>query len=167
MPTTVEKADPKVAGEIIESLFEDPKDRQACLELLAEGIAYANQLGGSCWGVTLGKDFVRLNVGRVEVFALFQGMVHFVLDRSKVPERFGLSEAPDTYASLPRSITYNVFTDELPTYKDDLKPAWLAAIKGASASAKKCAYARYHSPGVIEYLRERGAPQLPSPLDLG
>ena len=164
MMTSIDKGDPAIARQIIEGLVEDPSERTSCLKLLAEGIEYAHGLGSSCWAVTLTKKFVRLNVGRVEVFAVFHDVVHFVLDRSKVPASFGLGAGPDRYASIPRSVLLDVATDQLASEQGALKSAWLAAVKSATRSAPKCIYWKSHSTGVLEYLRSTVAPGVPNPL---
>jgi hypothetical protein len=164
MVTLTEKADPAIARQIIERLAEDPDHRAACLTLLAEGIEYAHGIGGQCWAVTLTKRFVRLNVGKVEVFAIFHGDVHYVLDRSKVPARYGLGDYPDHYASIPGSVLLDVPMESLALHQDALRSAWLAAIKSATRSAAKCIYRNSHSLGVLEYLRSMGFRSVPNTL---
>src|SRR5687768_10218685 len=98
------RSDPDAARQVIEHLLPNPADRKKVLGLLCEGIRRANDVGGSCWSVTLDHDLVRLNIGKVEVFALQPGWVRFVVHRASAPDSFGLDEMPSEYASLPTAV---------------------------------------------------------------
>lgn len=77
--------DPKTAREVLEGLLPDAHVRKLCLRFLCDSIQLAHQLVPSSWGLTLQKDLVRLNVGRIEVMTISQARVHVVFDRNAEP----------------------------------------------------------------------------------
>src|SRR5437763_16636468 len=74
----------KDVRQVLEALLPENNIRTACLTLFAESLIHAHRSSRSAgvWAVTLSskKDFIRLNVGAIEVCALFGDVVHVVLD---------------------------------------------------------------------------------------
>lgn len=164
MLTMEQRADPHEGAAVLERLFPLREERNRAEHLLAEAIRAAHALGGARWALTLNPKYLRLNVGKVEVFALFAGRLHFVLDRTRIPRSLGTTDEPDVYASIPGSVTLNLDVDVDAEVIEQLRPAWHSAIAKAVDSASRSNYRKFHSPGVITHLRSTIAPDLPSPL---
>ena len=75
----VDQLNPEVAKKIVESLLPGRKDRENCLRILAASIEQAHSISPGSWSLTITDKRVRLNVGRIEVLAIFQDLFHVVL----------------------------------------------------------------------------------------
>jgi len=137
-------------------------DRLFAVELLREAIEVANKINPSTWSVTLTPSYIRLNTGRVEVFALHPDQVHFVCDRRRLPAGMQPDDAEDTYESIPGSTYIDLTLAETCEAIERIRGAWHSAIESGAMSARTAVYRRYHSQPLLAHL-QRLYPNLPTP----
>ncbi len=147
--------------------------RAETLQLVADSILLAHKYGKGIWEVTLARsgNFVRLNIGRIEILAIFCNFVHLVLDgdplsdtsRSEL-EDYGLLTG-NVYNSVPSSICYNISPLQLKQSRPIFWDAYHSVIaKAADTVQERTGYHIYHSTGMMTYLRrELGLKKLPEP----
>lgn len=147
-------------------LYPKAKDRRIAIEFLAEAIRVAHAQRETSWAVSLKEEFIRVNAGKAEVFALYPDELHFILDRTCVPTRFGLDDSGPGLRAIPGSAALDLSPAEALKEIEALREGWHAAIRTAAMSARTCPYAKHHSPALLNYLREQlGAEVLiPNPL---
>jgi len=163
----------EAARNVMEKLYPDENGRRAALDLLAESMRTAHELGPQSWEVTLDPAFFRLNVGRVwmvehadaGLHLLLRGPIHDSLQTDllgiavihqsiikRVPEAMYLEIAADQIPDLRHSEAFNTFAE---VHRN--------AIQGAIDDRHITLWPGAHSPGVLKYMRTFLQQGLPDP----
>ncbi|MEW6130785.1 MAG: hypothetical protein AB1757_27395 [Acidobacteriota bacterium] len=161
-------------AEVIQSLFPDDAAQRCSLNFLADSIAIADALSPDRWGLTLSKDFLRLNVGKIEVLAFFSNFIHCLLDLDTLPEelreddRVGLKENENdprlgVYKSVPCSMVCDIFDEEPEEILDIIKGSHRILIENAARTGRNPMTKRGHSPTAIDYIASYLGRDLPQP----
>jgi hypothetical protein len=160
--------------EVIQNLIPEEANRRKCLNFLADSINTAYLLTPDRWGLTLKKDLIRLNVGKIEVLAFFPDIVHCLLDRDTIPkelwedEKVTILENEDDpslgyYTSVPGSVVCEVLVEDfegvLPLIQDSHK----ILIENASQTGRNPMTKKAHSPAVIDFLSSYLGRDIPHP----
>lgn len=146
--------------------------RDETLRFFAETIRCANDRGVGKWNVTLPQNncYIRLNVGRLEICALFSGRCHIVLDSDtldnrRMLRRYARMGKRGVYTAIPSSMICEFDYKHLSDVKPLMWESYTSLVAKAAATVRRrTSYYVYHSPGVIDYLRHTIDPDLPSPI---
>lgn len=160
-----DQASPIDPAAVLKWLYPRAKDRQIAMEILVEAIRVAHAQRPTSWAVSLKEEFIRINAGKAEVLALFADELHFIVDRTRVPARFGVDDQGPGLASIPGCAVIDLSPAEARKEMEAFRDGWHAAIRAAAMSARTCPYAKHHSRELLEYLRHHLKPDLaiPSP----
>ncbi|MHB8625375.1 MAG: hypothetical protein ACYDBJ_15105 [Aggregatilineales bacterium] len=152
-------------------------EREESLRFFAETIRCANGFGAGKWNVTLPQNgnYVRLNISRLEICALFSRCCHIVLDNDALSNRRAIERyttligGPPAYATVPSSIICEFDYKHLSEIKPLVWASYTSLIEKAAATVgQRTNFYKSHSPGVIDYLRHTIDSELPSPIyDIG
>jgi hypothetical protein len=82
----IDRNNQDTVAKVIQNLIPEGLNPQKYLDFLAHSISTADVLAPDRWGITLKEKLIRLNVGMIEVFALFPGVVHCILDFNTIPK---------------------------------------------------------------------------------
>jgi hypothetical protein len=156
-PSEAERADPKVARGILRQAFPDNDDYCIVRDQLRDSFREAENTTEHGWAVTLHRNRVRLNVGRVEAFSAFEGRMLLLL-HGLIPRGLkGLAQ--NLHRSRLKSVSREdmVFAGtpkQFDRYRKHLIPAHHDFI--AEAGTRKngqpvrgTPYRSSHSPGVV------------------
>jgi putative restriction endonuclease len=147
--TSKDRFDPRVAEEILHSLFAGTAEAalRACLAFLADSIQYIAAHANDRWTVTLDPDCVRFHVGRAELIILHSDGIWVLVDHDP-----GLSGAtllkkrhPMADGSQQLSVPYAAAEAVLPVVRQPHETAILLAAKRPSRRGLIGA----HSPGLV------------------
>ena len=166
----------EAAREVAEALIPQEITRRQCLSLLADSIVQAHGNGRSpgVWAVTLGSQgFIRLNVGVIEMYALFADTVHLVLDYTLMSKKMheDLIQLGShyggwlpSYPRVPNSEMWNIpATEILPAMSITAHPYQALLTQAVDSVHVRTGYYIHHSSGVLDYLRNFLQRELPSP----
>ena len=169
----LDRNDPEVAQSVIERLL-DPACRLPFLDLLVQSIQIAHKVNSGSWSLTLDSNgrFIRLNVSKMEVCAIFQGQGHLVLDAGALTieaqrraEHYALLGKRGVYQTVPSSMLCDFLSEHLPELLPILQPSYQALIaKAAQTVKRRTGLAKFHSPGIITYLRNATGRDVPEPV---
>ena len=132
--------------------FPDPKDFTFALGLVKEAVRVAHAQNPRTWSLTFGADYLRLNTGRVEVFALYPNLIHLVVDADGVPSTVKV-ENRDIYVSIPGAGSLDLDPGECRRRIEAVREAWYSAIRTGAESARSASYRRYHNAAAVNYLK--------------
>ena len=160
--------------EIVQMLIPEEENRRTCLIFLADSINTASLLAPDRWGLTLKKDLIRLNVGKIEVLALFPFVVHCLVDLDSIPqeirkdERFKLLENETDprlgyYKSVPGSVVCNIIAEDFEGVLPIIQEAHRILIENASQTGRNPMTKKAHSPAVVDYLSAYLGREIPHP----
>lgn len=156
---SIDRHDSSIARHILESLLPDSEIRDYCLMALIKSIQLAHQHAPRRWGVTLTKQQVRLNVGRIEVLTFRKDLLHLVLYAKQLPQELkGLdgvfwNETP-VYQSVPGSFISEIVPEDFQSLSSAIMKYHHELIKEAAVTARHSMTAIAHSPGVLRYLED-------------
>lgn len=159
MMSTTDRNDPARAGKLLRTLCPSSSQRRVLLTRLLDSVAVADGIGACTWAVTLSEDGFRLNVGAVEALTFFDdevrvflhGAVSLHATRSTRIVACGLAKAPAhsfIYRCSPKTLRENWEQLDGP-HQDYLR---LAAVI-SRGKPYRTPYAKFHSPGLIEFAR--------------
>lgn len=163
------------ARAVIEAILPDESERRTVLSLLAELIERANRASVKAWGLTLKPYGMRLNVGPIEVFTLYNRdpvRSHFIIDNGSLgaAEREALESAdaeiygPPVYRSVPQSVGVEIPTGGVQQAAGILLPPALEIVDAAAARRPgRLSWWAAHSPGAVRYIGEFLGRDLPQP----
>jgi hypothetical protein len=163
------RRDPQRAADVVTRCVPDEARRSLILGSLVEAIVEAAKVNPSSWAVTLfasGGWILRLNVGMLEVFGVHADSTirvvvysprvsisaRALLRANGVPslQRYVYSSQP---MATPLEVECKLQGELMPALRD----AHLELIRRAARQVRKRSpYARFHSSGVVEYLRAVG-----------
>jgi hypothetical protein len=134
---------PEVARKIIEALLPSVRERVACLQILAESIEQAHSLSPGSWSLTLSEKRVRLNVGRIEVLAIFSNVLHLVLHSKK---------KTTTYVWVPGSYTEDLRASDVDKQFPLVEWSHRTLVALAANTGRHSPWSFAHSSGTLKYL---------------
>jgi len=102
------RKDPDAARALLVELFPNKAGRNAVLEVFANAVIFAHVLSPDKWGVSLLRETIRLNLGRIEVLTLQPYVLELVLFRPKLPPELRELATGDGYKSVPNSCFLSV-----------------------------------------------------------
>jgi hypothetical protein len=162
------RQDPEVAEAVITRCLPDEGRRQLALTTISECIAEAAAINPKSWALTLygsGGWVLRLNVGMMEVFSIHADSGARVIvygprvsgEARALLQENGLRIQRYEYASQPMASRLEVAPILQATLIPAVRSAHLELVRRAAKQVTKMTpYARFHSPGVVEYLRTCG-----------
>ncbi len=162
------RQDPDAAESAIARCIPDEGRRQLILDSIVEGIQEAASVNPQSWAITLyasGGWILRLNVGMLEAFGVHADSgVRVVVYGPRVSvEARALLRASElkiqryVYSSQPMASRLEIAPVQQPSLIPALRVAHLELVRRAAAQVRRMSpFARFHSPGVVEYLRSRG-----------
>ncbi len=163
------------ARRVIEAILPDESERRSVLSLLADLIERANRASVKAWDLTLFTDGIRLNVGQIEVFTLFDFRpvrAHFRIDDGLLSaagrEELRLVGAeirgPNIYKTAPQVLIAEVPLIGIQRVSRILLSPALEVVDAAAARRPgRLFWWRSHSPGAIKYIGEFLGRDLPQP----
>jgi 5-methylcytosine-specific restriction endonuclease McrA len=151
---TPSRNSPGVAKAIAERLLPYPTVRKIICSDLATYWRYANAKFKGKVFITLGKRYIRLNVGMVEVFVITADHVLVVCD-----EKTGRSDRPGPYRSEPDAWPLRLLHDGYIKKRRRLQPVILSVIDKLGRTRKNPSTSKAHSPGLIQFLESTYPPQ--------
>ena len=155
------------ARAIIQTLIPDASSRKALLNAFADSIVRAHMEGEDKWGITLGTDRIRLNVGSIVVCTIHNRALWLALVRTPAIENLPSLNPPEGYQ-------YKVFKEpiadlyvqpqDLPLQRSIQDAHWrLIELAGEKYKRLRQQSQGSHSPGVLTYLRAELGRELPDP----
>jgi type I restriction enzyme R subunit len=148
--------------------------RQRCFTVLADSLVAANAHGSGKWETTLigTGQLIRLNVGKLEVMAIFRNGLHIVLDETKLSMaqlyeigKMAVFSHHSAYKQVPDAIACDFRAEKIDQVLPLIWTAHLSLLEQAAATVKaNTGYKRYHSAGVIDYLRKVTGRKIPHPI---
>jgi Protein NO VEIN, C-terminal len=164
-----DRRDPQRAARLFEVLWPDSTVRVACGHRLAQSIRHAHGQADASWEVTMFADYIRLNVGQVEVLKLSSDEIVVLFRapfKTRADERFSvdLDPANPVYRAVPVASGVCRFAPA------DLRAAprtlWTAheSFIDAAADAKKVSpFKKSFSDGVLRHVETLLGGALPRP----
>jgi predicted restriction endonuclease len=155
------------AREVFERLLPVPGERSVAVRLLVDTIRAAHEAGPSSWVVTLFDDYVRLNVGPVEVITVLAGALRVLLPREADWRTIGTVSSAlsdeNVYKTM-KGTRIAVFDAAHLNALDPSIPGLLAKSARIAASARqRTSWGDAYSDGVVAYLESEIAESLPRP----
>jgi hypothetical protein len=152
------REDPEFAESVISSLCPNTVERHHILAQLLSSCALAERLAPLSRAVTLFKDSsgFRVNVGQVEVFAFKSGSVRILLLGAIPKLTAGKLVSTPPYSSVPQPQSALECSTKEFVEVDALVQESHAAFVGAAAltssgKPRGTSFARFHSPGLLDY----------------
>lgn len=145
---------------------------------LAQSIEAANALRHDRWGLSLLKDQIRLNLGKIEVMTVTPNTVKLLVDFDALPEDFtkcpgrnlivrNLDNPEEgVYRSVPYSMFCNIRLAHCPDVADCLntmEQAHLALLRKAALTPRNPMTAKSHSVAAIQEIEQLLGIKLPQP----
>lgn len=168
-PVLGAEADVASARAMFEKLVPDEATRKLCATIFADAITQAHAAGEARWEISLRRDLVRLNGGRVLVFDVRAEDVFVAVDPAELgPESLAalenVGERSEGFALLPQMQLYRVPQDALIDLWPQIQPAFRKFVGEAVLTARRCVWARLHAPAVVDYLSQLLGRDLPQPV---
>jgi len=164
------RADKENAKAVFEALLPDKNNRQRCLEFLAGTIRTLHKVAPDRWGITLYRDLVLVNCGRIEVLQVLSGLMHVIITADDLPRfppdavlEIYEGEGKGYYVSVRGSIAVEFSDDEAGVILPKLKKSHASLIRQVARSRLVSSRKKAHSPGVIQFLEDYLNQQLPQP----
>ena len=159
---------------ICRNLICGKSEQRSCFLFLAESIRYADFSAPSRWGLTLTKNYVRLNAGMIEVFALFPGSVHCMLHFDSVPKELREDNrvtlnmnindpSQGIYKSVPGSLSCDVKATDFVTLSPLFHVSHLDLVHRASLTRRNPVTKKAHCGALINYLSSYIEQDIPQP----
>jgi len=158
------RADSEKAKSVVTDIFKGlpPAAMRSYLTFLYDSIKFLSLDYGDRWGITLFKNRIWLNVGRVGVLALHHDELR-VLVESKVAPSGTTFRKKKTYLTAPGCRKANVPLSRIQTHLRELFEAHCGAMSIAAKRNMHPVIREAHSSGVIEYLSEFVHMPVPGP----
>ena len=159
----VDRDNQDTVHEVIKNLIPDGASRHRSLDFLADSINTAYLLALGRWGLTLKKDLIRLNVGKIEVLAFFPDVVDCLLDLDSMPKELWANDRVTIlenendprlgyYRSVPGSVVCDIFVEDFEGVLPLIQAWHRILIENALQTGRNPMTRKAHSPAVIEYL---------------
>lgn len=110
------------------------------------------------WAVTMQPTLARLNIGRIEAFTIFKDRVRVLISESKMDQAlrdgvYTFEQFP--YKAIPGALSIDVPHEPFPNLAGNLRGPHMTFIEEALAENRNTSYAKSHSPGLIQHIKER------------
>jgi len=168
-PTAGEQESPDFEScrSLVERGLPEARDRRATLSALAASIRAAHRRGPSSWGISHFDDFIRLNVGPVEVFTIAASGPPRVMVSNRSLKALELTHAQGvsrTYRSVNGRMV-SVEAADVPALMRMLRPGHLEVLSTAASVRPNYneTWRARHSQAVLEFLQEVLGRRLPTP----
>jgi len=164
----IDRYDRRSAERLFLALWPNAGVRQAVASTLKESVRCAHVAGDSCWTLNMFGDYLRLNVGPVEVLVLTASCTRFVCAIPlSVPVGFP-HEIDDSrpYRSVPvGNASISVDAENLPGLPSEIREAHNAFLRAAAARQRvpSGSWREAFSPSVLEYIERVLGASLPRP----
>lgn len=152
-------ADLAVVRATVERLVPDEAARRLAASIMAEAIQLANEMGTACWEITLKRDLVRLNGGRIFILDFRTDGLALGLDPALVDEKTNALLSRDAiegerFALLPTFQQWLIPYASLASLWPGIAGAFRPWVTAAASTGRKSAWSRSHTAAVVEYLAE-------------
>jgi energy-coupling factor transporter ATP-binding protein EcfA2 len=164
---------PDSSAEAVQSVFErlvpDEVARKLCQKIFADTIEQVHAIGAARWEITLHRNFIRLNGGRVILFDVeprtaFVGVDPAVVDAAAKAKLDAVGEPQGPFQVLPGLACYKVPHTPLLELWPALSEGFRHFVAKATLTARQSVWARTHAPAVVEYLSAAVGRVLPQPV---
>ena len=163
MAKNPDREDPRATELLMRRFFPHTTTRQTVVAVWADAVVEANSLSRVKWGTTIRTEFIRLNLGRVQVVTIGRELLHLLVVEARLPAPLPahLVLAPG-HASVPSACGVQL---SAPTSDDwrSLRPAWREAARLAAETPIHNMTKPYHATGVVEFLRMATGRDMPAP----
>ncbi|HYF61535.1 MAG TPA: hypothetical protein VD886_01895, partial [Herpetosiphonaceae bacterium] len=167
----LDRADPAVAQAVIERLLA-PTDRPSVVYLLVQSIQQVHTVHPGCWSLTLDSTYIRLNIGKMEVCAIFPGQGRLILDVAALTdaaqvqaEQYALLSQPGVYQTVPTSMLCDGLAEHVPALLPIVRSSYDSLLQKAAQTVKRrTKYAASHASGLVQYLRQATGLDVPNPI---
>jgi hypothetical protein len=163
---------------VAERLLVNRATRKVALDFLVDSIVKVHKQGvcAGTWSITLAANgqFIRMNVGVVEVFAIASNLAHIIVDFNKLSDTDAsylqtiggeVYSSTPVYVRVPCSELWNFPADQFHVAIPIIQHAYNSLLEEAVTSVKwRTGYYKSHSPGVLEYLRQETGQYIPDPI---
>lgn len=162
-------SDAEAVRAVFERLVQDEAVRQLCEKIFADTIEQAHAVGAARWEITLHRNFIRLNGGRVILFDVeprttFVGIDPAAVDSAVKARLDEVGEAQGPFQVLPGLPWYKVPHAALLELWPGLSEGFRQFVAKATLTARQSVWARSHAPAVVEYLSGAVGRDLPQPV---
>jgi hypothetical protein len=160
----IDNDDQDSINEALQNLIPEDATRRKCFSFLANSIDTAYVLAPDRWGLTLRRNFLRLNGGMIEVLAIkFRDKVRCSLDLDSIPKELSQArrvqlvnnaDAPKLgyYPSVPGSIVCDFLAGDLEEILPLVRGSHRLLLENAARTRTNGRTKKGHSPAVIDYL---------------
>ena len=158
-----DREDPRDAQALMSKFFPHDATRRVVIGVLADAVVEANGLSRVKWGTTIRAQFIRLNLGRVQVVTIGRELLHLLVREDRLPKRLPAHWVPAPgHLSVPEACAVQI---SAPTVADWtlVRPAWSEAARLAVDTPMHNMTKPYHASGVLEFLRTATDREIPSP----
>jgi len=160
-------ADLASARSVFERLVPDEATRQLCAAIFASTIEQAHAAGEARWQISLQRDLVRLNGGRVLLFDVKAEDVFAGVDPKEVSaEALAALEKVATrsegFLLMPHLQLYRLPQHAVAEIWPLIEPGFRKYVAEAVLTGRRCVWSRLHAPAAVDYLGllvGRGLPQ--------
>lgn len=158
-PAKIDRTSPEAAASVLNKLLPNQRLQRLILQELEKSIsALPPEKEGIQWAMTLSANYVRLNIGRIEAFAIYKNQVRVLISDSEVNQ--GLREKirkfdRGWYKAISGAVSVNMLHQQFLVLAEDLRRPHTTFIKLALDERRKTSYARSHSPGLIQFINEQ------------
>ena len=154
--------------ELLESFYPDEAKRHTILGRLADSIEEAHRINSESWEVTRDSDekFVRLNIGRLVAIDLWPETVYLLLATDVSSDPIDLPhEITEFVPTAVRGVRWHSFaaSDVPHRWPEAIATRHSEAIARSAPSVRRTPYARWHAPGVLDYVRATLGRDVPTP----
>lgn len=158
-PASIDRTSLDAAASVLNKLLPDQRLQRLILKELAQSIralpAGKEQIQ---WALTLRANYVRLNIGRIEAFAIDKDKVRVLISNSEVNQRLREKIRKfygRPYRAIPGAVSVNMPHQEFSVIAKDLRGPHTTFINQALAEGRRTSYAGAHSPGLIQFINEQ------------
>jgi hypothetical protein len=160
----------------IKGLFPTKEIMKYCLTNISDVILHANMEKPDNWGITLEKEFLRVNIGKIEVIAKFDGFYHCIINKYSLPDHISImkgvqvdlenkkSPGSGIYKSVIGSGVCNIDDKYISQVLPIIINSQRVLIDNALKTSRNPATIIGHSPEVVTYLSKIIGVELPHPL---
>jgi hypothetical protein len=163
MAKKLDSDDPRDADALMRKFFPHRETWRVVSGVLADAVVEANTYSPAKWGTTMRADFIRLNLGRVQVVTIGRELLHLLVREDRLPEKLPAHWVLAAgHLSVPEACAVQI---SAPTIADwtHIRPAWSEAARLAADTPMHNMTKPSHAAGVLEFLRTATGREIPRP----